>query len=320
MKILAVANWDETETPTPWATQRIDALRAAGAIVEVLAVDCLRDRRGFLRLWRVLDERLQSDDFDVVAPLYGSLLGLLCTAQRRVPCALSFAGSDLNGSGGSLLSVFSIGASQAASLLAHGVSVRNRKMREALWSRRARNGAWVIPSGVDVERFTPRSREKCRRRLGLPLPGRRVAFVAQEAARRPGKRIELARAAVRHLPGVTLDVLERVPFADMPDAYAARDALLFTSAVEGSPNCVKEALACGVPVISVDVGDVAQVISGLTNCAIVAPDPMALANAIGAALADGRGCPEGPARMRSQHSLSAMAAQFLSFYEEVSRE
>jgi hypothetical protein len=318
MKILAVANWDETANPTPWARQRIDALRAAGASVELLAVDCLTDRRGFLRLWRTLDERLRSGEFDVVAPLYGSLLGLLCTAQRRVPCALSFAGSDLNGSAGSRgRSLFSIATSQAASLLARGVSVRNHKMQRALWWPPLRETAWVIGSGVDVQRFVPRPRSEARRRLGLPVEGKRVAFVAQEIAQRPGKRLDLARAAVARLPGVTLDVLERVPFAQMPDAYAARDALLFTSSLEGSPNCVKEALACAVPVISVDVGDVAQVTAGLTNCATVAPEAAALAAALGAALADGRGCPEGPARMRADHSLSAMANRFISFYQQV---
>src|SRR5262245_58907898 len=97
MRVLVVANWDLEAQPTPWATQRIEALRAAGLEVELLAVECVADRRGFLVLRQALAERVARGDLDLVAPLYGSLLGLTCVFQRRVPCALSFAGTDLNG-------------------------------------------------------------------------------------------------------------------------------------------------------------------------------------------------------------------------------
>src|SRR5207248_2664939 len=46
----------------------------------------------------------------------------------------------------------------------------------------------------------------------------------------------------------------------------ACDALVFTSMQEGSPNAVKEALACDLPVVSVPVGDVAQRIGGVAGC------------------------------------------------------
>lgn len=325
LRILAVANWDLAKSPTPWATQRIAALRAAGAEVEVLAVECVGDRRGFVRLWRALGARLDREPKpDVVAPLYGSLLGLVCALQRRVPCAISFAGSDLNGTrtpDGWLApsSLASIAASQVAASISAAVSVRTRAMRGALWSNAARSRTRVIGSGVDVARFRPQPRAEARRRRGLPEGGARVAFVALDAERRPWKRLDLARAAVARLPGVALDVLDRVPLDEMPAAYSACDALVLTSWEEGSPNCVKEALACGRPVVSVDVGDVREVIAGLTNCALSAADPAALADALAAAISDGRGCPEGPARMAERCSIEAMAASFLEHYQGLVR-
>ena len=324
LRLLAVANWDFARAPTPWAAQRLEALRRAGAEVEILFEECVADRAGFLRLWRRLDQRLESGRYDVVAPLYGSLLGLLCAAQRRVPCALSFAGSDLQGTPSpsgrrALSSLPSVISSQLAAALAAGVSVRTTEMRLGLWWPGARRAAEVIGSGVDPALFRPAPREQARRQRGLPEAGKRVAFVALDAERRTVKRLSLARAAVARLDGVALDVIDGVALREMPAAYAASDALLLTSHKEGSPNCVKEALACAVPVIAVDVGDVRAVLAGLTNCAVVAADSSALANALKKALTDGRGCPEGPARIAERHSLAAMADRFVRFYQRASR-
>lgn len=314
MRVLAVANWDPAKKTIPWAEQRLASLRRQGLEVDLLAEPCLDDPRGYLRLWRAIDLQVTARRYDLLAPLYGSMLGLVCALQRKVPCALSFAGSDLNGSPDRALSV---PISQLAAALAAGVSVRSRAMQRALWWPPARRAAQVIASGVDVGRFRPVDRAEARRARGLPLPGLRVVVVTVHGER-PEKRIGLARAAVARLAGVrddvTLEVVSRVPFAEMPLVYPSADALLLTSLDEGSPNCVKEALACGVPVVSVDVGDVREVIDGLTNCAVVAADPAALAGALQAALRDGRGCPEGPERMAAAHSLERMSEAFVRFY------
>jgi glycosyltransferase involved in cell wall biosynthesis len=46
----------------------------------------------------------------------------------------------------------------------------------------------------------------------------------------------------------------------------AADAVLMTSFSEGSPQVIKEALACGCPIVSVDVGDVKERIEGVDGC------------------------------------------------------
>ncbi len=323
LRVLAVANWDPARAEAPWAGQRVAALRAAGVEVDLLAEECVLDRGGFVRLWRRLDERLESGRYDVVAPLYGSLLGLLCASQRRVPCVLSLAGSDLHGApsprgGAALSSLPSRLASQLGAVLAGAVSVRSARMRSALWWPPARRRCEVIGSGVDVARFCPLPRDEARRRRHLPLDGHRVAFVALRAAARPVKRIALARAAMERLPGVALDVVDGLPLDEMPWAYAACDALLVTSHAEGSPNCVKEALACARPVVSVDVGDVREVLAGIDNCAVAEATPAALATALERVLTDGRGCPDGPRRMAERCSLEAMAARFVGLYQRAS--
>jgi glycosyltransferase involved in cell wall biosynthesis len=314
VRVLAVANWDPARTPTPWAAQRLEALRRAGVEVELLCEPCVRDPRGYLRLWSALGRRLADERFDLVAPLYGSLLGLLCAVQRRVPCVVSFAGSDLNGEPPGSAALPQL-ASQLSAVLARAVSVHNPRMRQALWWPPARRRAHVLFDGVDTRRFRPLPRAEARRRRDLPPFGPRMLFVALSAEQRLVKRLALARQAVARLDGAALDVAARVPFDEMPDVYAAADALLVTSAAEGSPNCIKEALACGVPVVTVDTGDARALVDGLTNCAVVPASAGALASALGRVIADGRGCPDGPARVAERYSLAAAAARFVALYE-----
>ena len=72
----------------------------------------------------------------------------------------------------------------------------------------------------------------------------------------------------------------------VPLKFAAADLLLFTSrrGHEGSPTVVKEALAMGLPVVSTDVGDVAELLDGVTPSAVV-PFPAGPAELVGS-LAD----------------------------------
>jgi glycosyltransferase involved in cell wall biosynthesis len=60
----------------------------------------------------------------------------------------------------------------------------------------------------------------------------------------------------------------------------AADVLILTSVHEGSVNAVKEAMACNLPIVSVDVGDVRERLSGVRRCAIVEPTPDTLAKGL----------------------------------------
>src|SRR5205807_6700881 len=128
----------------------------------------------------------------------------------------------------------------------------------------------------------PIPREEARARLGLPLDKRLVLFVGNPAVER--KRYPLACEAV--------DILKRSLPADLMVAWSGRhrevpvwmnacDVLVFTSMQEGSPNAVKEALACDLPVVSVPVGDVAQRIGGVAGCELCPDDkPESIAAAL----------------------------------------
>jgi glycosyltransferase involved in cell wall biosynthesis len=130
----------------------------------------------------------------------------------------------------------------------------------------------VIPSGINPDLFRPIPLEKAREKLNLSLNKRLVLFAANPGNAR--KRYKLAQEGVALLNAsvdAELIVANGVPYETMPLYMNACDVLLLTSMHEGSPNVVKEALACNLPVVSVDVGDVRQRIGPVAGC-VVCPD------------------------------------------------
>jgi glycosyltransferase involved in cell wall biosynthesis len=85
--------------------------------------------------------------------------------------------------------------------------------------------------------------------------------------------VEAAMARVREaLPRAELVLLSGKPHAVVPDYMSACDALVLTSTFEGSPMVVKEAMAANLPIISVRVGDVPEVIGETPGCALAERD------------------------------------------------
>ena len=83
-------------------------------------------------------------------------------------------------------------------------------------------------------------------------------------------------------------MLDGVPHERVPLWLNASDSILLTSTHEGSPNVVKEALACDVAVVSTDVGDVRERIEGIDGCYVADATPADLAGKLRLALAGGR--------------------------------
>ena len=165
----------------------------------------------------------------------------------------------------------------------------------------------VIPSGLDLDSFKRLPQMEARRRLGLSEGGRLVLFACNPADER--KRFDLARRAVEilneRLPA-KLIVAWGVPHAEIPVYMSACDVFVFTSSQEGSPNVVKEALACDLPVVSVAVGDVRQRLQGVEGCEVcVDEQPETIAAALERALRRG-------GRIRGREAVQCLDERLLT--------
>lgn len=127
----------------------------------------------------------------------------------------------------------------------------------------------VLPNGVNFEHFKPINREESIAQIGWNPEKRYVLFGSNSS--RPEKNFDLAQKAFNalNLPNIELKTLVNVPFEQVPFYYSAADVVLLTSHREGSPNVIKEAMACNRPIVVTPVGDVKKVIGDTAHCHIV---------------------------------------------------
>lgn len=124
----------------------------------------------------------------------------------------------------------------------------------------------VIPNGVNLEQFQLVDQESARNIVGFEKEKKYVIFVSNPT--RPDKNYPLAEKAVWMLNdnSVELYPVFDKPHDDVVTYMCAADVLLMTSVSEGSPNVIKEAMACNCPIVVTDVGDVHERLDDLDGC------------------------------------------------------
>ncbi|GAB4539791.1 MAG: hypothetical protein Fur002_05480 [Anaerolineales bacterium] len=282
--------------------QQAEALRRAGVEVDVFP---FRGKKNLLNYWRAAQElkQLNLAQYDLIHAHHGQS-GVVALAQKIRPMVVTFHGSDLQGIRAASGRVTLIGyALRAASRLVARRADSVIVVAQNLARQLPRGVAYqVIPAGINLDVFHPMPQEEARRALNLPLDAKLVLFVGDPT--RTEKRFWLAQQASKLL-SAQLVTAHGVPFEHMPLYMNACDALLVTSSTEGSPNAVKEALACNLPVVSTDVGDVRQQTANIAGCEICADDsPAALAAALTRAL-------NLPTRINAQKAAAAFDEKVL---------
>jgi len=326
MKVLAITNTYPSPDRPYFGTfieQQVKGLRKIGLTVDVLFADRRRDGVSvYWKLRRTVCRKIDEWSPDLVHVMYGGVMARQVTRSvASRPVIVSFCGSDLLGERlpsrlRQMMAAAGVRASRQAALRAAGVIVKSRNLFEALPqgvdSRRVR----IIPNGIDLDRFKPMESQTCREKLGWDPDRFHVLFPANTGA--PLKRLWLAEAAVARARenGVPaeLHLLQGVPHQDVPVWMNASNVLLLTSEHEGSPNVVKEVLACDVPVVSVDVGDVSERVAGIDGCFIAAAEAVDLAGCL-CRVWNGERRIQGRSRI-SELSLMNVAKRVSDFYAE----
>ena len=148
----------------------------------------------------------------------------------------------------------------------------------------------VIPNGVNLEKFQIVEKEESKRLVGLEPNKRYVIFVSNPE--RKEKNFGLAEAAFGMLNEkkdvVLLPVFDK-SHDEVVKYMCAADVLLMTSLKEGSPNVIKEAMACDCPIVVTDVGDVRWVTAGVEGTFVADTyEPNEIADLLGKALDYGK--------------------------------
>ncbi|HAC91254.1 MAG TPA: hypothetical protein DCF63_11595 [Planctomycetaceae bacterium] len=302
--------------------RQIRSIREAGLDVHVV------DMRGIpkLKYLQVLPKiRGHLKRVDIIHAHFGycGWLALLArrTPHRKVPIVMSFMGDDLLGTpynaAGDLERWSLVAANWNKSIASRydQVIVKSQEMADRLNPI----SCHVIPNGVDTTVFHPINFFEANHLLGRDPTKLKVLFPGNPANPRKGyalaaSAVELASQKLNR--GIELVLLWGV----QPDQVAlymnACNAMLMTSLIEGSPNVVKEALACDQCIVAVPVGDAHQLIQGVSGCHCTQRDPQQIALALSEILSSTSRSSGRSAIEAKGLTLSQVAQQVINVYQE----
>jgi glycosyltransferase involved in cell wall biosynthesis len=295
-----------TESASFYQNQ-VAGLERLGVDVTTISLPAKTDQQSrsvadYLRLYPTV-LRHSFGEYDLVHANYG-LTAPLALAQPTLPVVLSLWGSDLLGQYARV--------SRACARQCDAVVVMSDEMAAAL-----DRDCHVIPHGVNLRQFSPVPHREAQADVGWATDRRHVVFPYnpdREVKDFPRARRVVDRVEERVDEPVELHAVTGVPHERMPVYMSAADVILVTSSREGSPNTIKEALACNTPIVSTDVGDVRERLAGVSPSAVGHTDEE-LAAAVVRILESGE---RSNGRTSIEHlSVSAACERLQSIYEDV---
>jgi glycosyltransferase involved in cell wall biosynthesis len=259
VRILFVTNmYPSAEKPAygTFVWQQAQQLRQFGHTVDIVNILGFRSKLNYLKGAVEVLQKTSRTAYDIVHAHYG-LSAFPAWFRLKPPLVITLHGGDVLGT---RVERF---LSRIIWRFADDVIVVSEEIRRRI-------PGIVIPCGVDLNIFRPIDRSEARSRLGWPGDKYIVLFPFDRT--RPVKRYDLAKAAVDKVAhtgvNIGLFTMSNVENSEMPWYYSAADVLLLCSDREGSPTAVKEALACNLPVVATDVGDVREILRGVEGTRI----------------------------------------------------
>lgn len=318
MKILIVASYNKNRY-APFIVEQAEALRQAGCEIDWFGLQG-KGFLGYLKAIPLLRAKIHGFKPDIIHAHYGLSCLLANLATRRVPVVSTYHGSDINVASVRPFSKIAMWLS-AWNIF---VSKRNMALAGAVECKKSS----LIPCGINLPMPWSELQDQKAEQLTLnqwvetimPKGKKYVLFAGafDNAVKDP----ELAKQVMNELAniGVKADLIELKGYTrDQVNALMYNcDAFLMTSKTEGSPQVIKEAMACGCPIVSVDVGDVKERTERLDGCYVVkSREPKEIADAMEQALIfDGRtkGCEK---ILESELSNEQIAKRIINIFNEI---
>lgn len=284
MKILVVCRW-HGDHAAAFIMEQVDALRSLGHDVQYVAAK-KGSIGGYVELYFNLRKAIREIQPDIIHAHYG-ICGLIANLQRQVPVVVTYPGSDINDKRIRPISVMAMRLSK------HNLFMSKRQIAKV--QRYAKpEKTEIVRYGILSDLFVEQDKANARKAMGLDADKKYVLFSSKFT--RLGKDPELAKQAVALLNDandgndvILLPLTGGYTKEEMVSLMNAVDVAIVTSKSEGSPQFTKEVMACGCPIVSVDVGDVAEQVAGLGGCYIARTrEPEELAELLEKAIAYGK--------------------------------
>lgn len=233
--------------------------------------------KGYLSSFSGLKKAIKTNKVDLVHAHYG-LCGALAVLQRRVPVVITFHNGETLTFKGKLIS------SAAAWLSKYNIFVAQH-IHDKLF--KVPKEYSIIPCGIDLKLLPLVNKEEAIKTMGLRTDVPNIMFGGSFSNAR--KNYPLAKEALELLPyEVNLIEMKGFSRAEVDLLLCGCDLFLMPTKSEGSPQVVKEALACNCPIVATGVADIPELLSGVSNCYTTGFDASEIANRVDTIIKSGQ--------------------------------
>ncbi len=268
LRVLWVTNMWPTESSWQgiFVAELAEAMRRrpdVGVDVEIIVREG-RGRGDYLKANRRIRRKWQEGNYDLVHAHYGLTAAATMALPPGAPLVVTYHGQDINYRVGRTISRITGRRAKRRIFVADTIadqwpSPRNR----------------VLSCGVDFDLFAPTDRATARAALHLDPDRSYVLFGG--APDNPRKNYSLFQAVLKRVTATVPDATELIlavdgqPRTAVPQRMLAADVFLFTSKPgrEGAPTVFREAMAVGLPIVTLDVGDARELLGRVRPGAVV---------------------------------------------------
>lgn len=234
--------------------------------------------KGYIKNIPKLRKYIKTHKFDIIHAHY-SFSGFIAYLAGAKPLVVSLMGTDIQTTffWKAMIKIF-------YQFIWEETIVKSKRMKKKM----SLSKAIIISNGVDLIKFATINKKTAYNKINFKKKMKHIIFVAYSHVYE--KNYETAKKAYTLLDkkNIEFHVVDSVDHSLIPYYMYAADVLLLTSFSEGSPNVIKEAMACNLPIVSTNVGDVKEVIGNTEGCFISSYETKEIAEKIKLALDFGK--------------------------------
>lgn len=258
MKVLVVCR--QRQGTSPFITEQVEAMATKGIEFEYFNIKG-RGIWAYISSFSELKKQIRALSPDIIHAHYG-LSGFFANWQRSIPVVTTYHGGDINYDKTRPFSRLAIRLSR------YNIFVTKKLVQKA----RVKTKFIVQACGIDLSIFHPMDKQEARKKMKLEPDVTYILFSSSFG--NPIKNVRLAKEAVE-LGGEDVKLLELKGYTreEVNMLLNACDVALLTSFSEGSPQFIKEAMACNCPIVSTNVGSVEEIIDNTEGCYLADPKP-----------------------------------------------
>lgn len=269
MRILHVIPYHPAPSSFIFSKRQVQDLTEIGHLNEIYFFNTQISISSFWKQLKEIKQVVKRFQPDIIHAHYGTVTAFFASRITSVPFVVSFQGSDINHTNDVHWLREKMGKyfSKMAAKKAVQIICVSPKLQENLPIGKEKS--IVISAGINTKLFKKMDKKTCKQALKLD---EKVHYIFFNSNNPIVKRLDIATEVVSMLKDLHVELLslngDILP-DEIPVYLNASSLTMLCSDSEGSPVVIKEAMACGLPIVSVDVGDVKERIQKVENCFIV---------------------------------------------------